>query len=176
VIKPAKNFEKFIEYDLSKMTDSKGGFLSQADDPNNRALHDGAPDPLAGKPANMTMEEWERHIILQKLRTQRAGPFEPGISVLDDDDKRKSCRECGALEIDWRWLDVFDVAVCNACKEKLPDRYSLLTKTEAREDYLLTNRELAVYIFRNANGPSRAARRGITPSLKEAKSTQINVE
>jgi DNA-repair protein complementing XP-A cells len=146
VVRPAKNFQKFIEYDLSKMTDTKGGFLSQIDDPNNRALHDGAPDPLANKPANMTMEEWERHVILQKLRTQRAGPFEPGISVLDDGDKRKSCGECGTLEIDWRWLDVFDVAVCNACKEKLPDRYSLLTKTEAREDYLLTNRKLVLYV------------------------------
>jgi DNA-repair protein complementing XP-A cells len=175
VIRPAKNFDKFIEYDLSKMTDSKGGFLSLADDPNNRALHNGAPDPLADKPANMTLEEWERHVILQKLRTQRAGPFEPGISVLEDGDRRKSCRECGALEIDWRWLDVFDAEVCNACKERLPDRYSLLTKTEAREDYLLTNRESTRRIF-NADRPSRAAGRGTAAPFEEAESTQVHVE
>ena len=29
-----------------------------------------------------------------------------------------------------------------SCKYKFPDKYSLLTKTEAREDYLLTEPEL----------------------------------
>ena len=32
--------------------------------------------------------------------------------------------------------------MCAACKERLPDKYSLLTKSEAREDYLLTDEEL----------------------------------
>ena len=32
--------------------------------------------------------------------------------------------------------------MCHSCKEKYPDKYSLLTKTEAREDYLLTDPEL----------------------------------
>jgi len=39
-------------------------------------------------------------------------------------------------------LDQFcSVLICHACKDKYPDKYSLLTKTEAREDYLLTDRE-----------------------------------
>lgn len=38
--------------------------------------------------------------------------------------------------------DNFYVFVCPKCKKDRPDEYSLLTKTECREDYLLTNPEL----------------------------------
>ncbi|EKG16069.1 XPA domain-containing protein [Macrophomina phaseolina MS6] len=148
-IRAAKKFEKssYIEYDLSAMTDTKGGFLSTADDPHNRALNSGlaskdSPDGEQQKPAHMTLAEWQRHQLLKKLRAAKAGPFEPGISVLDDAATTASCRECGSREIDFAWHGVFGVAVCNACKEKFPERYSLLTKTEAREDYLLTDPEL----------------------------------
>ena len=137
-IQPARNFTKFVEYDFSKMTDTKGGFLTVEDDPHNKALH--APNENE-KPAHMTLKEWERHQLLRSLRDQKAGPFEPGLSVLKKGES-KVCRECGSLEIDWKWEDIFGCAVCNACKEKLPDKYTLLTKTEAREDYLLTDPEL----------------------------------
>lgn len=136
-IKPARNFAKYVEYDFSKMTDTKGGFLTAEDDPHNTALH--AKEDEDSKPANMTMKEWERQRLLRSLRDQKAGPFEPGISGLKNSITK--CRECGILEIDWKWDEVFGISVCNACKEKLPDKYSLLTKTEAREDYLLTDRE-----------------------------------
>ncbi|RYC58621.1 hypothetical protein CHU98_g7578, partial [Xylaria longipes] len=84
----------------------------------------------------------ERLQLLKKLRRQKAGPFEPGLSALADEKERRKCRECGNLEIDFVWDEVFACAVCNACKEKFPERYSLLTKTECREDYLLTDPEL----------------------------------
>ncbi|KAI9825586.1 MAG: hypothetical protein M1819_000482 [Sarea resinae] len=136
-IQPAQKFTKFVEYDFSKMTDTKGGFLSAEDDPHNRAFHSLDAD---GKPAHMTLREWERHQLLKSLRDQKAGPFEPGLSVLKREEN-KTCTECGSLEIDWKWEECFGCQVCNACKEKLPEKYSLLTKTEAREDYLLTDRE-----------------------------------
>ena len=120
------------------MTDTKGGFLTQEDDPHNKALH--APgSSKEEKPANMTLQEWERQQLLRSLRKTKAGPFEPGISALKKEES-KECVECGSLEIDWTWEEVFGCRVCNTCKEKLPDKYSLLTKTEAREDYLLTDR------------------------------------
>jgi len=119
------------------MTDTKGGFMTVEDDPHNKALHSRREDE---KPAHMTMKEWERHQLLRSLREQKAGPFEPGISVLKRESK--VCRECGSLEIDWKWEEIFGCAICNACKEKLPDKYSLLTKTEAKEDYLITDPEL----------------------------------
>ncbi|KAF2637755.1 DNA repair protein-like protein rad14 [Massarina eburnea CBS 473.64] len=174
LIQAAKNFgrSEYIEYDFSKMTDTKGGFLNTEDDPHNRAMWSGRGKEEE-KPEGMTLVEWERERIRRKLRENREGPYEPGLSVLDmldgkDEDEaallaaaenetgeefkgkygdgkrdiKGKCRECNTLEIDWKWQDIFHIAICNACKEKLPDKYSLLTKTEAREDYLLTDPEL----------------------------------
>ena len=112
--------------------------MTQEDDPYNKTLH--APNKDE-KPANMTLKEWERAQLERRLRQQRAGPYEPGLSVLNAAAQKK-CRECGSLEIDWQWDEVLGAQVCNACKEKFPEKYSLLTKTEAREDYLLTDPEL----------------------------------
>jgi DNA-repair protein complementing XP-A cells len=119
------------------MTDTKGGFLTAEDDPHNKALHATKDEE---KPAHMTMKEWERHQLLKKLRESRSGPFEPNISTFKE--RNPTCRECKSLEVDYRWLDVFRCAVCSPCKEKFPEKYSLLTKTEAKEDYLLTDPEL----------------------------------
>ena len=127
-----------MEYDFSKMTDTKGGFMTVEDDPHNKALYAAHGDE---KPAHMTLKEWERHQLLKSLREQKAGPFEPGLSSVKSKETR-SCRECDSVEIDWKWEDVFGCAVCNACKDKFPEKYSLLTKTEAKEDYLLTDPEL----------------------------------
>ena len=138
-IRAARKFQKFVEYDFSKMTDTKGGFMTHEDDPYNKALH--APDKDE-KPANMTLQEWERAQLQKRLRDRRAGPYEPGLSVLDKDFQTKKCRDCGSLEIDWQWDEVLHTQVCNSCKEKFSDKYSLLTKTEAKEDYLLTDPEL----------------------------------
>ncbi|KAI9847318.1 MAG: hypothetical protein M1837_002905 [Sclerophora amabilis] len=138
-IQPAQKFTKFVEYDFSKMTDTKGGFLAAEDDPHNKAFHSA---PENEKPAHMTLVEWERHKLLKSLREQKAGPFEPGLSVLDKGGERKECYECRSLEIDWKWEEVFGCRICNSCRDQLPEKYSLLTKTEAKEDYLLTDPEL----------------------------------
>ncbi|PMD17788.1 DNA repair protein [Hyaloscypha hepaticicola] len=135
---PARKFKKYVDHDFSKMTDTKGGFLSAEDDPWNKALHAAKEGE---KPAHMTLKEWERHQLLKGLRNRKEGPFEPGLGFRER-DKSKKCRECGSLEIDWQWEEVFKCAVCSRCKEKFPDRYSLLTKTEAKDDYLLTDPEL----------------------------------
>lgn len=143
-IRPAKKFEakSFIEYDFSTMTDTKGGFLSAQDDPNNGALHAGnKDDPEQQKPAHMTMAEWERHQLLKNLRRNKAGPFEPGISALSSKEEAKKCKECSSLELDWQLEENFGCRVCTACREKYPEKYSLLTKTEVKEDYLLTDPE-----------------------------------
>ena len=139
-IRAARKFQKFVEYDFSKMTDTKGGFMTQEDDPYNKTLH--APDEKDEKPANMTLKEWERAQLQKRLRDLRTGPYEPGLSVLRSEKETKKCVECGSLEIDWQWDELLHYQVCHSCKEKLPEKYSLLTKTEAKEDYLLTDPEL----------------------------------
>lgn len=139
-IHAARKFTKYVEYDLSKIQDTKGGFLSVEDDPHNRALHaikDGE------RPAHMTLKEWERHQLLRNLRQNKAGPFEPGMGPNRGAGEGQKCRECGGFEIDALWEEVFRCAVCSACKEKYPERYSLLTKTEAKDDYLITDREFS---------------------------------
>nr|OQO19274.1 hypothetical protein B0A51_12719 [Rachicladosporium sp. CCFEE 5018] len=141
-IRAARKFQKFVEYDFSKMTDTKGGFMTAEDDPGNRALHaPSGPDGEAGKPEGMSLKEWEHQQLRKRLRDARAGPYEPGLSILDAGEK-KQCRECGSLELDWQYDEFLKCQVCVTCKEKMPEKYSLLTKSEAREDYLLTDPEL----------------------------------
>ncbi|KAK1596544.1 DNA repair protein [Colletotrichum navitas] len=146
VPRPARNFAKFVDYNMSAMTDTKGGFLTAEDDPHNTALvprqKPGGGPAQEEKPKGMSTQEWERLQLFRKLRRQKAGPFEPGLSVLADDAARKKCKDCGSYEIDFVWDEVFGAQVCHACKDKHPEKYSLLTKTECREDYLLTDEEL----------------------------------
>ncbi|KAK2630353.1 hypothetical protein QTJ16_001173 [Diplocarpon rosae] len=137
-IQAARKFKSYVDHDFSKMTDTKGGFLNADDDPFNKAMHKPKDDE---KPAHMTLAEWERHQLLKSLRRRKEGPFEPGLG-LSAKDQGKRCTECRSLEIDWQWDEVFKCQVCHACKEKFPEKYSLLTKTEVRTDYLLTNPEL----------------------------------
>ncbi|CAP67524.1 uncharacterized protein PODANS_6_11780 [Podospora anserina S mat+] len=140
----SRKFTKYVDYNFSAMTDTKGGFLSIEDDPWNKSMSAGVPGkPEAEqKPANMTAAEWERLQLIKKLQRNKSGPFEPGLSVLADEKTRKRCRECKTVEIDFVWEEVFGCAVCNGCKQKFPEKYSLLTKTECKEDYLLTDPEL----------------------------------
>ncbi|KAK6340635.1 hypothetical protein TWF696_008959 [Orbilia brochopaga] len=132
-IQPARKFQKYVEYDFSKMQDTKGGFISVADDPQSLL----AAAEAAGKPANMTLEDWDKQQLKKRLQKEKQGAFEPAILK-----GGKQCFECDSLELDWKFLEVFGARVCGKCKEKLPDKYSLLTKTECREDYLLTDPEL----------------------------------
>lgn len=146
-----RKFARFVDYNFSNMTDTKGGFLSTEDDPFNKSMSGGGGGSGPGqgganpdepqRPKHMTEAEWERMQLLRKLQKQKAGPFEPGLSAIADKAERKKCRECGNLEIDWVWEEVFGCCVCGGCKEKFPEKYSLLTKTECREDYLITDRE-----------------------------------
>ncbi|PSR78128.1 XPA protein C-terminus-domain-containing protein [Coniella lustricola] len=145
----SKKFARFVDYNFSAMTDTKGGFLSAEDDPWNKSLNGPGGPSTSGeggddqqKPKHMTVAEWERLQLLRKLQRQKAGPYEPGLSVLTEKEDRKKCRECASLEIDFVWDEVFQCRVCNTCKEALPEKYSLLTKTECKEDYLITDSEL----------------------------------
>ncbi|CAH0002067.1 unnamed protein product, partial [Clonostachys byssicola] len=146
-LRPARKFTKFVDYNMSSMTDTKGGFLSIEDDPHNYALGSAAAAKAGQaeadqRPKHMTAQEWERMQLINRLKRNKVGPFEPALSAHDDESKRKRCRECRSIEIDFVWDEVFHVAVCNQCKDKYPEKYSLLTKTECKEDYLLTDPEL----------------------------------
>ena len=47
------------------------------------------------------------------------------------------CESCSSIAIDPDFIKIFNIAVCAECKDTKED-YALLTKTECRQDYLLT--------------------------------------
>ncbi|KLT45064.1 DNA repair protein [Cutaneotrichosporon oleaginosum] len=112
---------KYFEYDLSKLHNSRGGFLTEED--------------LEGDRIRSVVEvARQKEREKQMMREGEEPPIFP--------DSSPRCDECKSLEIDQSFVKVFDVRVCKNCKEKYPEKYSLLTKTECKEDYLLTDPEL----------------------------------
>ncbi|KAI3622326.1 dna repair protein rad14 [Moniliophthora roreri] len=109
----------YFEYDLSKMVNSKGGFL----------VEDGQEIDEATRRKE---QERERQRAMQNL--------EPPISL--DPQRRPKCNECDTVDIDHTFQKIFDCLVCKKCQNEFPEKYSLLTKTECKEDYLLTDAEL----------------------------------
>lgn len=120
---------KYLDYDLSTLKNSKGGFLldNEVDDPRER-------------------RQREQEAELKKKRIeamQKQGLLDDHFRSLDESLNPK-CKVCESQEIDFTFNKVFRVNVCAKCKHENPERFSLLTKTEAKEDYLLTDRQ---YIF-----------------------------
>lgn len=107
----------YIEYDMSTMEDSRGGYMVEekaSEGPNKEAQH----------------AEW-----LESLANQQ-----PPYDFLDP--RAPECFECRTKELDFRLWRVFNTRVCKDCRRKHPEKYSLLTKTECKQDYLLTESEL----------------------------------
>jgi DNA-repair protein complementing XP-A cells len=63
--------------------------------------------------------------------------WDPEIDLVN----QTRCRHCSSLEIDQNYLKYFDVNICKTCIKSDP-KHSLLTKTEVKSDYLLTESEL----------------------------------
>ena len=114
------------EYNFSTMKDTKGGFIveeQQVDLPEKKQKtdHTDAPGPF-------DFPVFCHQYFINTL---------PPVSdhSLDPDAR---CEACKSIDIDLNYWKQFNIYVCRACKEAVPDKYSLLTKTECREDYLLT--------------------------------------
>ncbi|KZT06361.1 DNA repair protein [Laetiporus sulphureus 93-53] len=114
---------KYFEYDLSKMVNSKGGFLVENDKEVDGELR-------------AKEKERERERAMQSL--------DPPIFL--DPNLNPKCQECQSLDIDQTFKKVFGCLVCNSCKNAKPERYSLLTKTECKEDYLLTDGKVCWFL------------------------------
>ncbi|KAG5349912.1 hypothetical protein C0989_001296 [Termitomyces sp. Mn162] len=106
----------YFEYDLSKMVNSKGGFL----------LEDGNE-----------IDEEVRRKEKERERQRARQNLDPPMHL--DRAMNPKCSECQSLDIDQTFKKVFGCLVCKKCQNEKPEKYSLLTKTECKEDYLLTD-------------------------------------
>ncbi|KAJ3510310.1 hypothetical protein NLJ89_g4754 [Agrocybe chaxingu] len=101
------------------MVNSKGGFLV---DEGNKADED-----LRRK---------------EKEREHQRNVHNLDMPMFLDPALNPKCRECQSMDIDPTFLKVFKCSVCKTCQNAKPEKYSLLTKTECKTDYLLTDPEL----------------------------------
>lgn len=120
----------YFEYDLSKMKNSKGGFLLDDEsktDENQRRKE----------------KERERQRQMHNVEDLRASLNDSLLSSLFllrtdsaiflDPERNPKCQECNTVDINPVFLKVFKCRVCKTCENKKPERYSLLTKTECKE-------------------------------------------
>ncbi|EDR16060.1 uncharacterized protein LACBIDRAFT_242668 [Laccaria bicolor S238N-H82] len=124
-LKPDSRFGKYFEYDLSKMVNSKGGFL----------VEDGEEVDQDTRRKEM---EREKQRAVQNLEPRTL----PCTAIFLDPSLNPKCQECHTIDIDQALKKVFGCLVCKKCQNERPERYSLLTKTECKQDYLLTDPEL----------------------------------
>lgn len=125
-IRPSVRRQDYIEYDFSTMKNSYGGFINSED----------AQDGLDAKKAK-TLEDWQEE---QKNRRMLFEEEMPAFNI----SSAPRCDECQInIEMDPLMMKVFHLQICKTCVKNHPEKYSLLTKTECKEDYFLTDPELS---------------------------------
>ncbi|VVT58364.1 uncharacterized protein SAPINGB_P006169 [Magnusiomyces paraingens] len=119
----SRKMDHYIEYNFATMRDSKGGFI------------DADLDLTAAELAEKRARE-------QAEREKEAALHQPLAQLGVSREDLLKCFECGTTALDFKLYRVFRTRVCKVCRESHPEKYSLLTKTECRTDYLLTDPEL----------------------------------
>ncbi|CCE90042.1 DNA repair protein RAD14 TDEL_0A07100 [Torulaspora delbrueckii] len=131
-IKPSIHTKDYIEYDFSTMRNLNGGYINPED--RNYSFDDDNDD--LGNKKQKTLDDWKREQQERKHIYENAPPPEH-IS------KAPKCIECKVnIEMDPVMDDVFKLRVCKSCVKEHPEKFSMLTKTECKEDYFLTDPEL----------------------------------
>ena len=134
-IRPSVRTSDYIDYDFSTMQDLNGGYIN----PHDRGNYNGYDDDFSyNNTKNIkTLDEWKQEQRARRSLYENAPPPED-LSVAI------KCQECHInIEMDPILDDVFKLHVCKQCAKAYPQKYSLLTKTECKEDYFLTEDELA---------------------------------
>ncbi|KAF9109373.1 hypothetical protein BGX27_007685 [Mortierella sp. AM989] len=121
---PKHGWTKFYDYDLSKMKDTRAGFIQELDE------KDAIGSSVNADEENRRKRKWQPTVA------------EPDPSIFLGAEDNYECQDCTSIDIDFQLLRHFHVPVCIGCRDSQPEKYSLLTKTECRVDYLLTDPEL----------------------------------
>ncbi|AAS53197.2 AFL177Wp [Eremothecium gossypii ATCC 10895] len=128
-LRPAIRRQDYIEYDFSTMKNTNGGFINREDD-------QGYGDNALAQEKQRSLEEWQREQRARRALYENQPP--PAHMSL-----APKCTQCNInTEMDPVMKDVFHLQVCKSCVKAHPEKYSLLTKTECKEDYFLTDPEL----------------------------------
>ncbi|GAA6009934.1 hypothetical protein JCM11491_000872 [Sporobolomyces phaffii] len=117
----------YVEYDLATLKNSRGGFLLEGEEDDPRKKRE---------------RQLQEELKLKRLENARLQGQLRGSAMSLDPTLNPKCVHCGTTDLDDQMKSVFGVMVCTVCKKDRPDSYSLLTKTECKEDYLLTEPEL----------------------------------
>ncbi|KAJ3340209.1 hypothetical protein HDU93_007299 [Gonapodya sp. JEL0774] len=138
-----RQYMSYYEYNFTEMVDTKGGFLVESDLGGGGGEASGLPAGagVAGSSATSAVDDaLALHAAKRARLMDREVVDDPPIQLPLSENPR--CRDCGSLELDKIIQRFFHLNVCRNCKKAKPEKYSLLTKTECREDYLLTESEL----------------------------------
>lgn len=131
-IRPSIRKQDYIEYDFATMKNLNGGYIN----PEDRVGGSDDFDDEFGSKKQKTLDDWKREQQERRMLYENAPPPEH-IS------QAPKCIECNVnIEMDPVLHDVFKLQVCKQCSKDHPEKYSLLTKTECKEDYFLTDPEL----------------------------------
>ncbi|KAI9205494.1 XPA protein C-terminus-domain-containing protein [Polychytrium aggregatum] len=127
---------EYCEYNLTTMVDTKGGFLYSTEPEDKKAKIDDQ-----SKPAKEGRFLGRSGCASEAIRLHRFELLHP-TSAFDPAQLgyQPQCCECQSYDIHFDYLRHFGVSVCKKCKDT--ELFSLLTKTECKEDYLLTDCEL----------------------------------
>ncbi|CAI4896130.1 AFH_G0042860.mRNA.1.CDS.1 [Saccharomyces cerevisiae] len=136
-IRPSIRKQDYIEYDFATMQNLNGGYINPKDKlPNSDFTDDQEFESEFGSKKQKTLQDWKKEQLERKMLYENAPPPEH-IS------KAPKCIECHInIEMDPVLHDVFKLQVCKQCSKEHPEKYALLTKTECKEDYFLTDPEL----------------------------------
>ncbi|GAA5865872.1 hypothetical protein JCM3774_003123 [Rhodotorula dairenensis] len=118
---------QYVEYDLSTLKNSRGGFLLESEEDDPKRLRE---------------RQMQEELRLKRLENARVQGQLRGAAMSLDPVENPTCVHCGTTDLDDQLRAVFGVMCCTNCKKERPEMYSLLTKTECKEDYLLTEPEL----------------------------------
>jgi DNA-repair protein complementing XP-A cells len=119
----------YVEYDLATLKNSRGGFLLEGEEDDPRKKRE---------------RQLQEELKLKRLENARSQGQLRGSQMSIDPKENPKCKHCGTNDLDDQLRQVFGIKVCTNCKKENPEMYSLLTKTECKEDYLLTERTLMV--------------------------------
>lgn len=136
-IRPSVRTQDYIDYDFSTMQNLNGGYINPHDRGNYHPVYDNEYNGYGDDSRNVkTLEQWREEQRQRRNLYENAPPPEHISQAM-------KCQECHInIEMDPVLDDVFKIHVCKQCAKLYPQKYSLLTKTECKEDYFLTEDEL----------------------------------